>query len=105
VLLNPGVVDPACGCPYCQEGDQPLCLSYGILGEHRPGTLADYVVVPARNVHPIPAGIPFETAAAFPLATLTAWRMVMGRARVLPGEQVLIWGIGGGVALAALQVA
>lgn len=105
VLLNPGVVDPACGCPYCREGDEPLCLSYGILGEHRPGTLADYVVVPARNVHPIPPGIPVETAAAFPLATLTAWRMVMGRARVQPGEQVLIWGIGGGVALAALQIA
>jgi NADPH:quinone reductase-like Zn-dependent oxidoreductase len=105
VLLNPGVVDPACACAYCAAGDQPHCRTYGILGEHRPGTLADYVVVPARNVHRIPDTVSFEVAAAFPLATLTAWRMVLGRARVAPGEQVLVWGIGGGVALAALQLA
>ena len=105
VLLNPGVVDRRCTCEYCRDGDSPLCLTYGILGEHRPGTLAEYVVVPAANVWTIPAAIPFETAAAFPLATLTAWRMLVTRARVQPGEQVLIWGIGGGVALASLQIA
>lgn len=105
VLLNPGITDPGCACAYCREGDEPHCRSYGILGEHRPGTLADYVVVPARQVHRIPDTIPWEVAAAFPLATLTAWRMVLGRARVAPGEQVLVWGIGGGVALAALQLA
>jgi len=104
VLLNPGVVDRRCRCEYCLDGDQPLCLTYGILGEHRPGTLADYVVVPEANVHPFPSHIPFETAAAFPLATLTAWRMVVSRAQVTAGDQVLIWGIGGGVALAALQI-
>jgi NADPH:quinone reductase-like Zn-dependent oxidoreductase len=105
VLLNPGLVDRGCRCEYCRDGDQPLCLTYGILGEHRPGTLAEYVVVPAANVRRFPASITFETAAAFPLATLTAWRMVVTRARVQPGDQVLIWGIGGGVALAALQIA
>lgn len=104
VLLNPGIVDRDCRCAYCREGDQPLCLTYGILGEHRPGTLADLVVVPEANVWPFPSSIPFETAAAFPLATLTAWRMVVSRARVHPGDQVLIWGIGGGVALAAMQI-
>lgn len=104
VLLNPGIVDRTCRCEYCLEGDQPLCLTYGILGEHRPGTLAEYVVVPDANVYPIPSQIAFDTAAAFPLATLTAWRMVVSRARVQAGEQVLIWGIGGGVALAALQI-
>lgn len=105
VILNPGLVDRTCRCQYCLDDDQPLCLSYGIMGEHRHGTIAEYVVVPAANVRVIPATIPFPEAAAFPLATLTAWRMIMSRAKVQPGDQVLIWGIGGGVALAALQIA
>ena len=103
VVLNPGVSDRT--CEYCRTGDNPLCLKYAILGEHRPGTLADYVVVPAANVLAIPASVSFSTAAAFPLATLTAWRMVVTRARVTEADQVLIRGIGGGVALAALGVA
>ena len=67
--------------------------------------MAEYVVVPAANVRTIPAGTDMAVAAAFSLATLTAWRMVVSRARVAPGDQVLIWGIGGGVALAAMQIA
>ncbi len=102
VILDPGV---SCGrCEYCTSDDEPLCLAYGILGEHLPGTLAEYLVVPARNVHRVPAGVPMLVAAAFPLATLTAWRMVVTRARVTPSDQVLIWGIGGGVAQQALQI-
>jgi NADPH:quinone reductase-like Zn-dependent oxidoreductase len=102
VVVNPGT---SCGtCEYCLDGEQPLCPRYRILGEHVPGTMAEYVVVPARNAHPIPADLPVEQAAAFPLATLTAWRMIVTRAAVKPGEDVLIWGIGGGVALAALQI-
>ncbi len=104
VIINPGVVDRACTCEYCRDGDQPLCLGYGVLGEHRHGTMAEYVVVPQENVQPIGDEVPFETAAAFPLATLTAWRMVVTRAQVKAGDDVLIWGIGGGVALAALQI-
>lgn len=102
VVLNPGVSDRT--CEYCLTGDNPLCLRYAILGEHRPGTLADYVVVPAANVLTIPSTVPFERAAAFPLATLTAWRMVVSRAQVRDTDQVLIRGIGGGVALASLQI-
>ena len=102
VVINPGLSDRR--CEYCQEGEQPLCPRFGILGEHHPGTLAEYVVVPATNVRAIPANVPPEQAAAFTLATLTAWRMVVSRARVKAGEDVLIWGIGGGVALAALQI-
>ena len=103
VIINPGV---SCRkCEYCLGGDQPLCVRYGILGEHVPGTFADYVVVPATNVRTIPEAIAMDSAAAFPLATLTAWRMVVSRARVSEGDEVLIWGIGGGVALAALQIA
>jgi len=103
VILNPGVSDRT--CEYCRTGDNPLCLRYSILGEHRPGVLADYVVVPGMNVLPIPPSLDFSVAAAFPLATLTAWRMVVSRARVTPKDQVLIRGIGGGVALASLQIA
>jgi NADPH:quinone reductase-like Zn-dependent oxidoreductase len=102
VAINPGT---SCGaCEYCQDGEQPLCPRYQIFGEHRSGFLAEYAVVPGRNVHAIPDAVTAEQAAAFSLATLTAWRMVVTRARVRPGDQVLIWGIGGGVALAALAI-
>ena len=102
VVVNPGISDRT--CDYCERGEQPLCLKYRILGEHVPGTAAEYVVVPAANVRAIPSEIDVHVAAAFSLATLTAWRMVHTRARVRAGERVLIWGIGGGVAIAALQI-
>jgi NADPH:quinone reductase-like Zn-dependent oxidoreductase len=103
VVLNPGVSDRT--CHYCRTGDNPLCLRYAILGEHRAGVMADFVVVPAANVLTIPTHVSWSTAAAFPLATLTAWRMVVSRAQVRAGDQVLIQGIGGGVAQASLQIA
>jgi NADPH:quinone reductase-like Zn-dependent oxidoreductase len=102
VILNPGMSDGT--CEYCLDGEQPLCPRYRILGEHVPGTMAEYVVLPGKNAHTIPRSVSSEQGAAFPLATLTAWRMLVSRARVKPGEDVLIWGIGGGVALAALQI-
>lgn len=102
VVVNPGI---SCRrCEFCLRGDQPLCVRYGLLGEHRPGTFADYVVVPATNVRRIPGELAWAEAAAFTLSTLTAWRMLVTRAAVRPGDEVLIWGIGGGVALAALQI-
>jgi NADPH:quinone reductase-like Zn-dependent oxidoreductase len=103
VIINPGISCHA--CDYCNAGEHSLCVKFALLGEHRPGTFAEYIVVPAWNVRKIPAGISNESAAAFTLATLTAWRMLVTRAKVQPGEQVLIQGIGGGVALAALQIA
>jgi NADPH:quinone reductase-like Zn-dependent oxidoreductase len=103
VMINPGV---SCGrCPACRDGEESLCTTFAVLGEHRPGTAAELVVVPARNLAPVPPGMGWPQAAAFSLATLTAWRMLTTRAAVRPGETVLVWGIGGGVALAALQVA
>jgi NADPH:quinone reductase-like Zn-dependent oxidoreductase len=103
VMLNPGV---SCGqCGVCLSGDQPLCREYRLLGEHLEGTCAEYVVVPSANVVPIGGGFSWAEAAAFPLATLTAWRMLTTRAALRPSETVLIWGIGGGVSLAALQIA
>ena len=103
VLIQPGLF---CGaCEFCRGGEQSICVSFGILGEHTAGTFAERVVVPARNVFPIPEGLSFAQAAAFPLAYQTAWRMVVGRAAVRPGETVLIHGVGGGVAWAALEIA
>ncbi|MBZ5523679.1 MAG: alcohol dehydrogenase catalytic domain-containing protein [Acidobacteriia bacterium] len=102
VVINPGISDRT--CRYCADGDHPLCVKFGILGEHFPGTAAEQIVLPCFNVRVVPSSIPVAEAAAFGLATLTAWRMVVTRARVQRGERVLIWGIGGGVALAALQI-
>lgn len=103
VVVNPGL---SCRqCAPCQAGEQPSCRRYRILGEHLPGTLAEFLLVPEQNVAVIPAEIPWAEAAAFPLATLTAWRMLTSRAQVQAGETVLIWGAGGGVAQAAIQVA
>lgn len=101
-IVNPGLSDRT--CEYCRAGEQPLCPRFRILGEHAPGTMAEYIVVPAVNVRSIPSSVSAEQAAAFTLTTLTAWRMIVSRARVHAGEDVLIWGIGGGVALAALQI-
>jgi NADPH:quinone reductase-like Zn-dependent oxidoreductase len=102
VMFNPGL---SCGrCPACSDGEESLCASFGVLGEHRSGTAAEYVVLPAANLAPVPAGMPWPEAAAFSLATLTAWRMLTTRAALRAGETVLIWGVGGGVSMAALQV-
>ena len=103
VTLNPGI---SCGhCAWCQAGEEPFCRDFQILGEHRPGTVAELVVVPVRNVARIPANMSWPAAAGFPLSTLTAWRMLKTRAQVSVGETVLIWGAGGGVSLAAIQIA
>lgn len=100
VMINPGVW---CGkCAYCAEGEESLCRTYRVLGEHLPGTFAESVRVAEASLAPIPENVSFNEAAAFSLAALTAWRMVVTRAQVRAGETVLIWGIGGGVALAAL---
>lgn len=103
VVVHPGV---GCGrCEFCQRGDIVLCTSIRYLGEHRDGTLAEYVCVPAANVFPMPEPLDFAEAAALGVNHLTAWRMVFAKARLQPWETVLIFGIGGGVSLAALQLA
>jgi len=106
VMINPGIADYT--CEYCRAGEHSLCLSYRLLGEHLPGTLAEAIVVPEPNVAIIPtlqAPLSWAEAAAFSLVTLTAWRMVVTRAQVQPGETVLVWGIGGGASLAAMRIA
>ena len=103
VLINPGL---SCGkCEFCRRGEQSECVSFSIVGMGRHGTFAEYVVVPAGNVYRKPAHLSFDEAAALPLAYVTAWRMLMTRAELKPGQTLLIHGIGGGAALAALQLA
>jgi NADPH:quinone reductase-like Zn-dependent oxidoreductase len=86
----------------------PAIVSGGkthIIGETMDGTHAELIAVPRAFVHPIPGDLSFEEAAAFPLVFETAYRMLVTRARLQPAEWVLIWGIGGGVATAALSLA
>lgn len=103
VLIQPGLFDGT--CEFCRAGEQSLCVKFRIVGEHAPGTFAEKVAVPARNLFPIPENLSFEQAAAFPLSHQTAWRMIVGRGGVRPGDTVLIHGVGGGVAWAALEIA
>jgi NADPH:quinone reductase-like Zn-dependent oxidoreductase len=106
VLLNPGISDYT--CEFCLAGEHSLCVSYRLLGEHLPGTMAELVTLPVHNVARVPVLTPELTwaeAAAFSLVTLTAWRMVVTRAQLQAGETVLVWGIGGGVSLTALRIA
>ena len=95
-----------CGrCEFCLTDRDFMCVQLRVLGERLKGTYAEYVKIPARNCFPIPPELSYEEAAAFPLVFLTVWRMLITNAELKPGEQVLILGIGGGVATAALQLA
>jgi NADPH:quinone reductase-like Zn-dependent oxidoreductase len=101
VVLNPAL---SCGCcEFCLRGEQSECMSFGIIGLNRSGTFAERIAVPATNLLPKPDHLDLNEAAALPLAYATAFRMLTTRARLQPGETVLIHGIGGGVALAGLQ--
>ena len=88
MLLNPGLDDGT-----------------RIVGEHMDGTHAELIAVPAEYLHPVPEGLSLEEAAAFPLVFATAYRMLATRAGLREGEWVLVWGIGAGVATAALAIA
>ncbi len=103
VVIHPGV---SCGrCEFCQHGDPVLCAKMQFLGEHRDGTFAEWISVPAANVFPMPAGLSFEEAATLGVTYITAWRMLFSKAQFKPWETVLVFGIGGGVSLAAMQLA
>jgi NADPH:quinone reductase-like Zn-dependent oxidoreductase len=103
VAVNPNLT---CGrCEYCAQGEDSLCVRYGILGEHQPGGLAELVKVRADNVLPLPAHVSYEDAASFILTNMTAWRMVVTQGRLRAGQDVLILGVGGGVSSTAVQIA
>ena len=103
VLINPGI--SCLTCDACRKGEHGLCATYDLLGERRAGSLAEAVRVPESSVAKLAHPPDWTRAAAYPLVTLTAWRMLKTRALLQPGETVLIWGIGGGAALAALGIA
>ena len=103
VVVHPGI---SCGrCEFCQRGEGVLCVRMQFLGEHRDGSFAQWISVPAQNVFPMPSGLSFVEAAALGVNHLTAWRMLFTKAQVKPWETVLVFGIGGGVSLAAMQLA
>ncbi|MEO5617824.1 MAG: zinc-binding dehydrogenase [Candidatus Eisenbacteria bacterium] len=103
VLLLPTL---SCGsCPSCFEGDDNLCREYDVLGRRRNGGYAELVAAPAVNCLPFPENLSWQEAASVPLVFLTAWHMLIGRARLKPGEDVLVIGAGSGVGSAAIQIA
>lgn len=103
VMLHPGV---SCGhCTECLAGRDNLCRDYDILGYRRDGGYAELVAAPAVNIIPKPANLSWEEAAALPLVTVTVWHMLVTRANVQPGEDVLIHAAGSGVGSIGIQVA
>ncbi|MEK7288466.1 MAG: zinc-binding dehydrogenase [Elusimicrobiota bacterium] len=103
VVISPGI---SCfKCPFCLEGRDNLCVAYGILGEHVPGGLAEFVKVKARQLAAKPKNISFEEAAAYPLTFLTAWHMLMTQGNLAAGNSVLILGAASGIGVAAIQIA
>ena len=103
--LGPGATGPD---PGERVVINPSIVHHGrisIIGEHSDGTHAELIAVPATNVYPLAESLSFEEGAAFPLVFLTAYRMLATKAGLRAGEWVLVWGIGGGVGMAAFQVA
>ncbi len=103
VIIDPGI--SSVEDEYTRRGEHSVSPGYHILGEHIRGGLAELVAVPAANLMAIPDHLDFRTAAAPLLVTLTAWRMLMHRARLRAGETILIVGAGGGVNTMATQIA
>jgi len=96
----------SCGvCAQCRAGDDNLCRQYDVLGRRRNGGYAERVAVPGVNCLPYPENLAWTEAAAVPLVFLTAWHMLVGRAKLSPGEDCLVIGGGSGVGSAAIQVA
>ena len=103
VLVNPGL---SCGhCERCLSGEDNLCRSYRMFGEHCWGGYAERIAVPRQNILPKPSNLSFEQAACVPLTFLTSWTMLTRRAKLKPGETVLVHAAGSGVGSAAVQIA
>lgn len=103
VLLQPGL---SCGrCEACLAGDDNVCPTYDVLGYQSDGGYAELIRIPVQNLVSLPETIGFVEAAAFPLTFLTAWHMLIARARLAAGEDVLVIGAGSGVGQAAIQIA
>ncbi len=102
-VIAPGI---SCNvCRFCLAGDDNLCASYKILGENTQGGYRQYMVVPFRNIAKFPDGLSYEEAAAANLTFLTAWQMLVEKAKVKPFDKVLVHGAASGVGVAAIQIA
>jgi 2-desacetyl-2-hydroxyethyl bacteriochlorophyllide A dehydrogenase len=96
----------SCGhCKHCLDGNDNLCREYRLIGEHRDGADAEFLAVPAQNIQMLPENVSFETAAASALVFLTAWQMLVDKARVKQTEDVLVVGASSGVGSAGVQIA
>lgn len=103
IVIQPGTF---CGhCPACRYGKEDLCKQYGILGETEPGVMQTYKVLKPVNLGHKPQNLSWNEAAALPLVYLTAWNMLVNRARLSAGETVLVQGASSGVGMAAIQIA
>lgn len=103
VIVFPGFSCGTCEC--CLAGERTVCRRYGYLGAATDGGYAELVRVPAANLLALPDAIAFEQGAALPLAMLTAWHALIAKARVSPGQRVLVQAAGSGVGSAAIQIA
>jgi NADPH:quinone reductase-like Zn-dependent oxidoreductase len=106
VLVNPGL---SCGrCRQCHGGRDNLCAEFRMLGEHTPGGMAEYLVVPVGNLVAVPVDrirLSAWELASVPISFITAWQMLVDKGAVRPGQTVLILGAGSGVGVAAIQIA
>lgn len=103
VMVQPGV---SCGhCIECLTGNDSMCDEYDMIGYRRDGGYAELVAVPGVNSIPKPKNLSWPEAAALPLVTLTAWHMLVARAQIKPGEDILIHAAGSGVGSIAIQIA
>ncbi|MBI4341016.1 MAG: alcohol dehydrogenase catalytic domain-containing protein, partial [Candidatus Omnitrophica bacterium] len=103
VVLAPGLSCGVCGA--CRAGVDNRCVAYGIRGAATDGGYAELIVAKASDALPLPARLSFEQAAAYPLVFLTAWHMLLSRAKLAAGESVLVQAGGSGVGHAAIQIA
>jgi NADPH2:quinone reductase len=95
-----------CGkCEFCRDGEQSMCVSYHLIGEHVPGVHSELAAVPEENLVPVPDHVDWETAASACLVFQTAWRMLVTRGELGPSESILVLGASGGVGHAAVQIA
>jgi len=103
VIIHPAI---SCGvCEFCQRGDDVLCTRISFVGEHRDGAWSEWLCLPQHNVFEAPTYLTPSEAGALAVTHLTAWRMVVTQGQLKPGQTVLVFGIGGGVSVAALQIA
>ena len=103
VVIQPNLF---CGhCPQCVQNRENFCTSYGILGETQDGVQCEYIVLSPENIYPAADHLTFSEAASMPLVFLTAYQMLVTRARIQAGETVLVYGATSGVGSAGIQIA